>query len=95
MTSRASVSLTEIDSSDCSARSTCDGFSVIYTAQIGFEEKIIRPHSVPLNASCPVRAVEETDALRVVKSLMLPLERGRAQSLSTAISFYSKVSEDK
>lgn len=53
---RASVSQTEINSSDCSARSMCDGFSIICTAQLRLEEKIIRPHSVPLNVSVPSKS---------------------------------------
>lgn len=54
--SRASVSVTEIDGSDCSARSMCDGFSIICMAQLRLEEKIIRPHSVPLNVSVPSKS---------------------------------------
>lgn len=54
--SRASFSLTGINSSDCSARSVCDGFSIISTAQLRLEEKIIRPHSTPLNLSVPSKS---------------------------------------
>lgn len=54
--SRASFSLTEIDSSGCSAKSVCDGFSIISTAQLRLEEKTIRPHSVPLNVSVPSKS---------------------------------------
>lgn len=50
---RASVSLNEIDGLDCSARSMYNGFSIMYTAQLRLEEKIIGLHSVPLNVSVP------------------------------------------
>lgn len=51
MKSRASISLAEINSSDCSARSMGDGFSIIGTAQLKLEGKIIRPHSVSQTVS--------------------------------------------
>jgi len=53
---RASISLREIDSSGCLAGSMGDGFSIICTTQLRLEEKIIRPHSVPLNVSMPSKS---------------------------------------